>query len=349
LNYTFKKYIHCITALLLFGTAIVTAQGEKYAAAFLEIPLGARALGMGSAFSSVADDGTAFFWNPAGTSLVNRKVLSVMYSSQHGSVGNPLANYIFTGFTLPVSTVSVSANWIRFSTDDMQRYDDLTQIISPEEREERVRRALQGNFFSNSEDAFIFSIARNNTFKIDWGWSLFEIPIEIPVGANFKIIKQKIADNSASGIGIDLGTMIRFNLKDFTFSEYWPQVAIAFNLRDIGGSKVSWDTQRQHTIPQSLLWGISFNQPLEFIDTDVILSYDHDGRYDGTNNVGLEATYKKQFALRSGLQRGGFTAGAGIDFNFLKIDYSYLANSDKMLGNVHRLGGAFEIDRLFTK
>ncbi|MES2764550.1 MAG: hypothetical protein V4642_01680 [Bacteroidota bacterium] len=327
----------------------VKADGEKYAASFLEIPLGARALGMGSAFSSVADDGTAFFWNPAGTSLVKGKVLSAMYSSQHGSIGNPLANYLFTGVTVPISSVNVSLNWIRFSADDMQKYDDLTRIVSTQEREERVRRAEQGDFFSNSEDAFIFSFAKNNILHLDWGWSLFEIPIEIPVGANFKIIRQKIGENSASGIGVDLGTMIRFNLKDFAFSEVWPQLSFSLNVKDIGGSKITWDTQRQHRIEQSTVYGVSLNQPLEFIDTDVLISYDRDNRYDGANNFGVEGVYKKQFSIRTGLQKGGFTAGAGIDFNFFTVDYSYLGTSDAMLGNVHRLGGAFQIDKLFTK
>jgi hypothetical protein len=338
---------YIIGFLLTFLKA--NAQGEKYAAAFLEIPVGARAMGMGSAFSSIADDGTAFFWNPAGTSLAEGKILSAMYSSQHGSIGNPLANYLFTGFSLPISSVNVSVNWIRFSADDLQRFDDLTGIESPQDREEAVRRAQQGNFFSNSEDAFIFSFSKMNVFHLDWGWSLFEVPIEIPVGANFKIIKQNIAENSASGIGVDIGTMVRFNMKDFTFSEAWPQVSIGLTFKDIGGSKISWDTQRQHRIEQSTVWGISFNQPLEFIDTEVVLSYDRDGRYDGSNNIGVEAIYKKLFALRTGFQSGNFTAGAGIDFNFFKIDYSFLGTSEGMLGNVHRLGGAFEIDKLFTK
>jgi len=36
------------------------------AATFLEISVGASAVGMGSAFVSIADDATALRWNPAG-------------------------------------------------------------------------------------------------------------------------------------------------------------------------------------------------------------------------------------------------------------------------------------------
>ncbi|HBR29889.1 MAG TPA: hypothetical protein DD789_10700, partial [Firmicutes bacterium] len=33
--------------------------------------LGARALGMGGAYTAIADDGTAAYWNPAGITQVN--------------------------------------------------------------------------------------------------------------------------------------------------------------------------------------------------------------------------------------------------------------------------------------
>lgn len=46
------------------------------AAEFLEIPVGARGIGMGSAYSAVADDITSIWWNPAGLGfLQNKEVL----------------------------------------------------------------------------------------------------------------------------------------------------------------------------------------------------------------------------------------------------------------------------------
>ena len=38
----------------------------KYAAEFLSVPVGARAVGMGGAFTAVSDDATSPWWNPAG-------------------------------------------------------------------------------------------------------------------------------------------------------------------------------------------------------------------------------------------------------------------------------------------
>ena len=43
------------------------------AATFLEIPVGARAIGMGGAFVGTANDVTSLFWNPAGIARLNHR------------------------------------------------------------------------------------------------------------------------------------------------------------------------------------------------------------------------------------------------------------------------------------
>ncbi len=69
------------------------------AAEFLTIPIGARGIAMGSAYSAVADDITAIWWNPAGLGFLQQKeammtlvdyTLDITYS--YGAFATPVAD-----------------------------------------------------------------------------------------------------------------------------------------------------------------------------------------------------------------------------------------------------------------
>ena len=55
-------------SILLFAFILLFSMAQLSAAAS---GLGARALGMGGAYTAIADDGTAAYWNPAGITQVN--------------------------------------------------------------------------------------------------------------------------------------------------------------------------------------------------------------------------------------------------------------------------------------
>ncbi|MBI2820936.1 MAG: hypothetical protein HYX74_01805, partial [Acidobacteria bacterium] len=55
-----------IRSVALFFAALLAGSQAGRASAFSINELGARAMGMGGAFVSIADDGSALFYNPAG-------------------------------------------------------------------------------------------------------------------------------------------------------------------------------------------------------------------------------------------------------------------------------------------
>jgi hypothetical protein len=336
-------------ALVTLG-ASAAAQGTAYAGSFLQIPVGARALGQGGAYTAIADDGTAFYWNPSGVSLVENKLLSGMYSSQYGSIGSPGANFYFAGWTMPVGSFGVSANWVRLAINDIPLLPDLREYRSLEQRYRLVRAAQGGETFSDVEDAFVFTFARDTKLDLNLGWSYFKLPIEVPIGVNLKLLRQNLYDNEATGIGIDVGAMIRLNLRDFFFSEHWPTLSVGASLRDIGDTRLTWNrTQRTESIGATSSYGIAIVQPRVAIDSRLTLSYDIDSRDEATSSFGAELKYKRQFSVRGGINESTVTVGAGVDFNFFDVDYAYLASSDAQLGQVHRLGLAFNFDKLLEK
>lgn len=339
-----------LTFAMLASAPAVRAQGTPYAASFLEIPIGGKALGLGGAFTAVADDGTAFYWNPAGVSLVRNKLLSAMYSSQYGSIGSPGANFYFAGWTMPIGDIGVSANWIRLAINDIPLHADLREYTSLEQRYRLVKESQGGETFSDVEDAFLISFARNNKVELDLGWSYFKLPIEIPVGVNIKLLRQSLYDTEATGIGIDAGAMLRMNLKDFFFSEHWPEVTLAATVKDIGGTRLTWSqSQRVESVGASEAFGAALVQPLTAIDSRLTMSMDYSTRDADALSFGAELKYKRQFSFRAGLNDATVTLGAGVDFNFFDVDYAYLASSDTQLGQVHRLGLAFNFDKLLEK
>ena len=50
-------------------------------AQFLKLGVGARAIGMGEAYSAIADDPTAIYWNPAGLAAVSEHSVSLMHAN----------------------------------------------------------------------------------------------------------------------------------------------------------------------------------------------------------------------------------------------------------------------------
>src|SRR3990172_9517657 len=97
LNSTFFRALMTACATLSFAALPLFAQGvanqdysglDKYlpqgrpgnfsfvgvrAAEFLTIPVGARGIGLGEAYTSVGDDITSIWWNPAGLGFLQKK------------------------------------------------------------------------------------------------------------------------------------------------------------------------------------------------------------------------------------------------------------------------------------
>jgi len=88
--------------LLLAAAILLPARADatRYAGEFLRIGVGARALGMGSAFAGLADDGSAAFWNPAGLATLTSREVTLMHAEQFGSI----VKYDFASYTMPLGS-----------------------------------------------------------------------------------------------------------------------------------------------------------------------------------------------------------------------------------------------------
>jgi hypothetical protein len=80
-----------------------------------QVPIGARAIAMGGAFSSIAEDATALFWNPAGLARIGNQELLGGHASPFGTG----INDDFLSFVLPLSLDQVAGvDWYHSGFDD---------------------------------------------------------------------------------------------------------------------------------------------------------------------------------------------------------------------------------------
>lgn len=328
----------------------------KYAGSFLELGVGPRAIAMGNAYTAITEDGYMFYWNPA--ALATLQNMSIV--AQHAKLFNGLEHHNIFGITRPIFGGNyISLNFIRLAVPDIPLYDSdnldkygvlgysrrqneaastLTDIIA--ENQVLTDEALGHSDFNN--DAIYITFSKMNFFNIDFGWQYFVLPVEMPIGVNFKIIRQSMFDVNSSGIGMDLGWMFRFGLDDLYDNEKLGKIAIGAVGKDIWKTKLTWnnDTRHSDAIERTFALGVSYWQPISSLSSSFTVSYDLQNKYNNTHHIGVEYLYQKKIAARFGLNDGRVSLGTGIKVWIINVDYAYIGHD---LGNSHRIGLNIEL------
>ena len=243
-------------------------------------------------------------------------------------------------------SATFSVAWVRLSIDDIPRYlytDDPHNTAG--QRVNGGDQSLWLNYpasgvFNSFEEAYYLTFAKYKKWNMNLGWQYFEIPVDVGYGMNFKILRKSIDQNSASGIGIDLGGIIRFPLDQVFQTKYVGDLAFGLNIQDLTNTQVKWDTDSKAVdkIERNYKYGVSYVQPLQFANGQFTFAFDYDSRYGGYSHMGGEFLYNSLLAVRIGVNDKDFTTGAGIYFWKFKIDYAYQSHD---LGNSHRVSLLF--------
>lgn len=114
-----------VSAVLSVSIAALAAAPRHAQAAgetgfvFLKIGVGARAMGMGSAFVAVADDPTSVYWNPAGLASVENTQVTVMHNEW---ILDFRQEFVAVGTRLGPGTLGIG--FAGFYTDELERRSD---------------------------------------------------------------------------------------------------------------------------------------------------------------------------------------------------------------------------------
>jgi hypothetical protein len=322
-----KLFFQRAPIIFLMAVACRLYAGQ-YAAEFLEIGVGARALALGGAFVSQADDGTAFYWNPAGLALIKGTYVSGMYGPQFGSLSNPMGQYHYLGVarTLPGKAV-VAVNWIRLAVDDIPIYSKLggdsywDRLYQPELRP----TGEPEGYLNDHEDAVFFSFAKSLPIQWDLGWMFHCVHLNWLWGVNIKWIRQAIGSNEASGLGFDIGGILQFPVNEFLDDKRLGLLLMGMNVRDMSHTQMEWNTSSRHldVTPPEARWGLSYRQPINRSEGYWAVSYEQNHRWGTTHHWGFEYHGFRRLFLRTGLDDNHFTAGAGLELGILGIDYAF--------------------------
>lgn len=334
-----SKYLPLAVLLISTQYTGLRAAGTS-AANFLKIAPGARPAAIGEAYTSIANDASAVYWNAAGLASVKTREFVLAHNVWFQDI-----QHSYAAFALPVGS-SLSRTPSNACIGIAATYLNAGAMDSRD-----ASGAITGNSFTASDSAFSMAYARNLAGAIGY-----------PLSAGFavKFVKQEIAQYSASAVAFDFGAMYPFRAAGVPFTFGAAVQNIGTPLKFI---------REEYPLPLTYKTGLSFapfaaSLPL-LVSVDC--SFPNDGdpswkagtEYSAGGMLQLRAGYINQDApTRSALTGGalgassdsavtrltGLMAGFGVNIplsrysgsrDALNLDYAFVPYGE--LGDTHRI------------
>lgn len=319
---------------------------ETYTADFLTFGTGARPLGMGNAFTAIADEASTTNYNPAGIAQLTHHEFNFMHATLADLASYNVASYIYPfKYSNKSKKMTIGISWLRVGVDDIPitGIPVTTKAIGPNNRPYVI------GTFSNTNNAILLSGAGH----------LITLPqnITIDVGTSLKLLYiDTYRNTNAVGGGTDLGILVKTNsnkaaafsfgivASDFLTTKLYWNTPPDSNMTGGGG-----ESPHTETLLPRLKVGIAYHQKLApklfNVNSKLTLAADVDTRNDYEFHTGAEYVLFELLALRCGLDgRNGtsramyFTAGAGLQLRFVTgaafhVDYAYQSQPDLGISN----------------
>ena len=293
---------------LKLAVLLVLAAQASWAAetaAFLDIGVGARGLGMGGAYTALADDANALYWNPAGLSKLEKREFTASHAEMFEST-----RLDFLAYAHPTSQGTFSAGLTYLSQGKIDGRDSLGR---------------QTAGFGASDAALSLGYAR----KLDFA----------DLGATFKYLRSHIGATEAQGVAADVGARRSFDRVSVgvALRNLGPGLKFQDQRNDLPlrlAVGAAYKFAGGHAAAAELV-----NGP-RGVGTDASFG----GEYQAVKNLYLRAGYTTQTAITGGSgfdAARGMTFGLGLRNEKWSLDYAILPTGE--LGRSHRfsLGSRF--------
>ena len=303
-------YILMIMVVMFSMTALAGNDGNGgQPGAFRDLDLGGRPSAMGGAFTAIADGGTGYLYNPAG--LAQTRLYTAAFSYRAMKLDRRLG---FASFAMPAKEdARLSFDWLHAGTAPLASRDEQGNILADED-------------ISYSENLI------GVTFAKKFGQIVL-------VGGKLFYAQNDIANISAYTVGIDIGALVKLDMRKSFLYPAFPVMQIGFAAENLGASyrwstTSYWNTRGREqgasvdeSFPSNFRTGVALNSPGKYIvsgdleiSTASIIN----------THLGGEYIYNKMLALRAGLFDLHPTFGIGIFKKFngfgVQVDCSYLTD-----------------------
>ncbi|MFC1478694.1 hypothetical protein ACFL57_04470 [Candidatus Margulisiibacteriota bacterium] len=283
----FKTIVMFIILILFYACAYAGTAVDLLAES-----ISVRALGMGGAFTAIADSAAAPASNTAGLAQLNSA--EVMSTS-------------FSGFDGDVSRISLDIAYPAW--DGVSGFNFIQEGIAdiPYTRDNGSSQPEQYGSFNSSYRCYNISYAREI------------VPAQTYAGGNIKYYSAELATGNASGFGIDAGIIHRLN----------PSLTLALSVKNILPVSLGWSTGHTDEIPLKVIAGAGYS--LLLLGRDLLLGADMEllvNNRPAALSYGAEYCVWQQKNTNVSVRLGKnsleqLTAGLGLVYNRFNLDYAY--------------------------
>ncbi|MDO8757208.1 MAG: PorV/PorQ family protein, partial [Elusimicrobiota bacterium] len=298
-----------IAALLLSSVsagAAGTTAGTS-GAAFLKLGSGARAGAMADAFTAVADDAFAAYYNPAGLARLSGSQLGGAHSAMFQGV-----SYQTLAFVVPFGRGEGREG---VQTDNNRHALGLSiYYLGVGDIERRTGDStLPVGSFNSADSAYAVSYAHAPNDRLSLGFT-------------GKYIHQAIDTYSANSMAADLGVLYRVN------PHTGKPVNLGLAVRNIG-KKIGFISSQADPLPTTVVVGAAaalskgFTMDIDLgkaRDNDLYAALGMEGRRNLSEGIGgaFRAGYTSSRRDSGGLS--GVTAGGGLSFHKANFDFAWI-------------------------
>jgi tetratricopeptide (TPR) repeat protein len=299
---TKRLLIILLSITVLFITGKIHAQnGDGGTESNFHIGFGARAMGMGSAFTALADDATAVFWNPAGLENIYQQSVTLFYTKLIEG------DYQFMGYAVP--TLNLGTFGVGIGRIGVSGIEQTSETGRP-----------LGSFDYGEYQAFL-SYSKDILWNITAGTSVRILYRGWPGLQNLEGTSN--ADLNDFGVGADFGFLYKPEWFGNLFLQDW---SFGLNIKNLFAPQMN-EGDNIDEFPLTIKFGLL--KKIRFAGSgslNLLFDLDHSVNRDMRFHMGTEYSFQDIGMLRLGFNNSSLAFGAGLKYSMFQIDYG-LGNS----------------------